>query len=607
MALERSYAAAIAAQVVETEKLRKELVTSMQGPDRDVIILQVYNELLVRSNQHPTTESESAPIKTHINNTHAIAASLEKLLTEGDRVLEGAVGKLRRTPSQSMMRVESLEGLVSGKNSGASTPAVQETGEEVTPVDSLVLSIQEMGFTLDQATAALDLSKRNLEEAIRLLLENPDRIQKQIRDTATRKMLFADKQPLQTHRRMPQGATGQRSISSGLPDRGSASVGGVRRSTSNSTLPWNVTPRVPIQSPLVTGAKNPEDSALEPLPKPFSAFAFIQQQTPPIGSGTSTPTAPFNNLQKGFTSFLGKAMEALQIESGSVDDDEFAIVESPDAAPPELSESFTTYFGTQVRTMYNLRVSVAGSMCDVVFPPGVPAVEEQAGRAQTAAGIYGNNLSACILLLRKRDLEGYGLGKSANREFIKRCRQATEFHFHDIEIQLQKALDACLLDEAANPMINEGDFFITRHSNIRQVHVLFHLIVSDDEIPQPLSSQSNIMVGYRNILKLAHLRDINHLIVPMLFLPHPCESPTPNSTATPAVLKRVETVLKSTKGVIIEQTRSAKHAGDVSGVDRRGRSFQFVVALEDVGGNMAGVEDVFGGVCAKVGEVFRTS
>ncbi|KAI9335967.1 hypothetical protein BDR26DRAFT_920301, partial [Obelidium mucronatum] len=657
------------------ESLLAELRSSQKAEYRDFVI-KVHNELLILANQ-PPTESETVTVKTHLKNTDAIASSMGKLVMEGDRVLEGAVGKLRRAPSQSLMRVGSLEGLLSGNNSGTNTPPTQEPMEpqaaapptSVDPeMDNLVKEVKDMGFTEDQAEAALTLSKRNLERAITLLLENPDLVDKQIRDTATRKMLFASKQPQKPALNLPaQGSGNQRSVSGGSNNelhRSSSSASLKRANSTNSNLPWNTTPRLPTQSPLAnrkTGITASTEDVPPNEPRPFSPFAFIQQQqakisadfaaiagaatgaappqlAPQSASGTSTPTAQFNNLQKGFTNFLGKAMEALNIDPLPSTLQQQS-KQSDSAAFDELSESYTAYFGTQVRTMYTLRVSVVPSLCDVVFQ-STSSVEREAMRAQTAAGLYSNNLSGCIVLVRASDLEGYGLGRTANRAFIRKCKQATEFHFDDIEIQLKKAIDACPVDEFGRPILKEGDFFVTRHSNLPQVHVLFHLIIAEEDSIKDLSSQSDIMIGYRNILKLAHLRDINNLIVPVVFhyennsskaMPQDrissssatsSSSPPRNSAPqTPlqhrfladnaTLQRRIETVLKSTKGLIIEQTRSIKHSGDSSGIDKRSRSIQFVMTL-DAGGPggrtvSTGVEESFQVVCSKVAEVFRTS
>ncbi|KAJ3297945.1 hypothetical protein HDU79_001281 [Rhizoclosmatium sp. JEL0117] len=662
------------------ESLLAELRDGQKAEYRDFVI-KVHNELLILADQVPL-ETENAPVKTQVKNTDAIAASLAKLVDEGDRVLEGAVSKLKRTPSHSMMRVGSLEGLLSANNSGTNTPPIQERAEPETSTPNttdpelviLISEVKEMGFSDGQAKAALTLAKRNLQQAIVLLLENPEVVERQIRDTATRNMLFKTNTPPNKPARAQKAATGQRSISSGSANElnRSNSTGALKRSNSNSSLQWNTTPRLPTNSPLANqkaGITASSDEVSAPqsaasifaVNKSFSPFAFIQQQQakisadfasitaaatgappPSSASGTATPTAQFNNLQKGFTNFLGKAMEALHIDSIPSAFEAQKRDQSEASILQEVSESFTAYFGTQVRTMYSFRVSIVPLLVDAVFPAGLE-MEQKALRAQTAAGLYSNNLSGCILLVKASQLEGYGRGRTANRDIMMRCRQATEFHFDDVEIQIKKAMDA----REGGGVVQEGDFFVTKHSNIPQVHVLFHLIVGEDDSVKELTSQSPVMTGYRNILKIAHLHDVNLLIVPMLFLPDSVSSknksareskssttsssrpnsantsPSRSSTESPsflensaAVQKRVETVLKSTKGLIIEQTRSAKHSGDSSGVDKRSRSIQFVIPLNGVNGGAVekgrelvlseSVDESFQGICAKVAEVFRT-
>ncbi|KAJ3297949.1 hypothetical protein HDU79_001285 [Rhizoclosmatium sp. JEL0117] len=705
MDLERTYSLAVHANLEETKELRKQLVYSLDVVEareelmifdatRESLLAElrdgqkaeyrdfVHNELLILADQIPL-ETENAPVKTQVKNTDAIAASLAKLVDEGDRVLEGAVSKLKRTPSHSMMRVGSLEGLLSANNSGTNTPPIQERAEPETSTPNttdpelviLISEVKEMGFSDDQAKAALTLAKRNLQQAIVLLLENPEVVERQIRDTATRNMLFKTNAPPNKPARAQKAGTGQRSISSGSANElnRSNSTGALKRSNSNSSLAWNTTPRLPTNSPLANqkaGITASSDEVSAPqsaasifaVNKSFSPFAFIQQQQakisadfasitaaatgappPSSASGTATPTAQFNNLQKGFTNFLGKAMEALHIDSIPSAFEAQKRDQSEASILQEVSESFTAYFGTQVRTMYSFRVSIVPLLVDAVFPAGLE-MEQKALRAQTAAGLYSNTLSGCILLVKASQLEGYGRGRTANRDIMMRCRQATEFHFDDVEIQIKKAMDA----REGGGVVQEGDFFVTKHSNIPQVHVLFHLIVGEDDSVKELTSQSPVMTGYRNILKIAHLHDVNLLIVPMLFLPGSVSSknksareskssttsssrpnsantsPSRSSTELPgflensaAVQKRVETVLKSTKGLIIEQTRSAKHSGDSSGVDKRSRSIQFVIPLNGVNGGAVekgrelvlseSVDESFQGICAKVAEVFRTS
>ncbi|KAJ3274029.1 hypothetical protein HDU76_010752, partial [Blyttiomyces sp. JEL0837] len=154
-----------------------------------------------------------------------------------------------------------------------------------------------------------------------------------------------------------------------------------------------------------------------------------------------------------------------------------------------------------------------------------------------------------------------------------------------------------------------------------------------------LTSRNPVIAGYRNILKLCHHCDIHNLTVPLLLLPdsHIPESATsptssagsqlnlfsftttPSTNTDPGVVlnsyvqKRAELVLKSTKGVLMEQSRAAKHAGDSSGVEKEGRAIQFLLPSWAVFGGSGGVarsvsaEEAFGAVREKLADIFRTS
>ena len=77
--------------------------------------------------------------------------------------------------------------------------------------------------------------------------------------------------------------------------------------------------------------------------------------------------------------------------------------------------------------------------------------------------------------------------------------------------------------------INIGDFFITRHSNLSQVHAIFHLAANEKKAFQnssvptspstpnktlkqsDLSSRHPVILGLRNILKACSTNNINTL------------------------------------------------------------------------------------------------
>jgi hypothetical protein len=57
---------------------------------------------------------------------------------------------------------------------------------------------------------------------------------------------------------------------------------------------------------------------------------------------------------------------------------------------------------------------------------------------------------------------------------FERCQQSTEFHFTDIETQLTTIEHDFIHSENG---LQEGSFFITKHSNLPSTQVVFHLII----------------------------------------------------------------------------------------------------------------------------------
>jgi len=119
--------------------------------------------------------------------------------------------------------------------------------------------------------------------------------------------------------------------------------------------------------------------------------------------------------------------------------------------------------------------------------------------------------------------------------------------------------------------MNIGDFFISKHSNMSQVHVIFHLASNEKKTdsenntinPRPnstpttpakttlklpdLSSRHPVIMGLRNILKTCITNNITTLTLPLLLTHEMNEEMTISW-----VMKRAELVLKCLKGFMIE-------------------------------------------------------
>lgn len=163
--------------------------------------------------------------------------------------------------------------------------------------------------------------------------------------------------------------------------------------------------------------------------------------------------------------------------------------------------------------------------------------------------------------------------------------RSTDYHFEDFEAQFSAALDILENDP------REGDLICTKHSNLPMIHLILHLIISNE----PLNSASNTVTGYKNALGLALNCDVNYLTIPLLLS-------ADNSTLSNANedLKRAEYVLKATRAMLNEWNHSNTQTGFSHTLDRNARSIQFVLPLNENSNFM------FHQVKEKIKELYKT-
>ncbi|CAG2105230.1 unnamed protein product [Medioppia subpectinata] len=142
----------------------------------------------------------------------------------------------------------------------------------------------------------------------------------------------------------------------------------------------------------------------------------------------------------------------------------------------------------------------------------------------------------------------------------------------DLEIQMQesKAMAEQLKPNIVNQkncshVLQTGDFYITKHSNLSEAHVVFHLVCDDSLRSSDINSRHPVILGLRNIMKTSHLNDISNITIPLLLIHEMTEEIT-----IQWCLKRAELVLKCVKGFMIEMA-SLSSGGDEN------RTVQFVV------------------------------
>ncbi|RMC02804.1 hypothetical protein DUI87_19995 [Hirundo rustica rustica] len=213
-----------------------------------------------------------------------------------------------------------------------------------------------------------------------------------------------------------------------------------------------------------------------------------------------------------------------------------------------LEESFTIHLGAQLKTMHNLRL-LRADMLDFCKHKRNHRSGVKLHRLQTAMSLYSTSLCGLVLLVDNR-ISSYSGIKRENKI------SGNEDKLKNIERNQSNILP--------------GEFYITRHSNLSEIHVAFHLCVDDNIRSVNVTARDPAIMGLRNILKVCCTHDITTISIPLLLVHEMSEEMT-----IPWCLKRAELVFKCVKGFMMEM---ASWDGGIS------RTVQFLVpqALQPV-------------------------
>uniref|UniRef100_A0A4W6DCA3 FERRY endosomal RAB5 effector complex subunit 3 n=1 Tax=Lates calcarifer TaxID=8187 RepID=A0A4W6DCA3_LATCA len=220
---------------------------------------------------------------------------------------------------------------------------------------------------------------------------------------------------------------------------------------------------------------------------------------------------------------------------------------------PQLEESFTIHLGAQLKTMHNLRL-VRADVLDFCKHRRHGSSGAKLRRLQTALSLYSSSLCGLVLLVDNRVNSYSGI----KRDFATVAKECTDFHFPCLEEQLEEVQQVVLYARTLG-----CEFYISRHSNLSEVHVVFHLCVDDNVRSGNITARDPAIMGLRNILKVCCTHDITTVTVPLLLVHDMSEEMT-----IPWCLKRAELVFKCVKGFMMEM---ASWDGGIS------RTVQFLV------------------------------
>ncbi|KAJ2963192.1 hypothetical protein NQZ79_g1784 [Umbelopsis isabellina] len=472
------------------------------------------------------------------------------------------------SPQSSSRRGSSTSLLTSPERSDVQEDRDQSSSQNLSIPDPnlqrMVKNIEEMGFPKEEAECALGMTNCNVQQAIMLLLERPDKVKAALASAEST-----------SHRPSP-GKVNMKRMSANIPNRSSSQALFGSEPGSGSPQRQSNRQRAITNPGSITDALNKNGRSWSPI-------TFLQQQKQAMENTNVSSVRKLGG-------WLGKAMENL-----GLDDNGSPYPTSPGQMhTSQLVESFTITLGTaHARATHNLRLLVTDEATEIFCPDINDTGRELAYRAQNANNLYSNQLSAMVCLVDinevpiehssttdqsyHRGWTRYRNGQGSNQALFTRCHQSTEFHFPDIDSQLQEIEKDYIQNHRA---VEEGDFFITRHSNLPLTQIVFHLVIDGDAISRvELSSQHPILSGLRNILRLTTRYEIGSLSLPLLSLPNYfLEQPeqylfsslSGHKASQTWLYKRGELVMKCVKGFLIESSRLGK-AGPIE------RCFNFLL------------------------------
>lgn len=160
---------------------------------------------------------------------------------------------------------------------------------------------------------------------------------------------------------------------------------------------------------------------------------------------------------------------------------------------------------------------------------------------QTCMNLYSKTLQGLVLIVDQWDCSS-GLWKNV----ASLCSMWPELHFPPFEEQIVEARNT------KDPW-ESGDVIVTKHSCLREVHLLFHVLLQGSKMEalnnEDLNGRHPAILAMRNVMRLVWDFDVSVVTVPLFLL----ISFQPFMTSA-WCQKRAELVFKCVKGFMIEMS-----------------------------------------------------
>uniref|UniRef100_A0A1I7XND2 Macro domain-containing protein n=1 Tax=Heterorhabditis bacteriophora TaxID=37862 RepID=A0A1I7XND2_HETBA len=201
----------------------------------------------------------------------------------------------------------------------------------------------------------------------------------------------------------------------------------------------------------------------------------------------------------------------------------------------------------QLKSMHNVRLVTAKSLIDIC----TPSHDVDWGSVlQMSMSLYGRSLCALILFVPREPL-WHTSSRSCKlfRLFLdfSETRDANCWRVDCLsssENSEKRELQEVMRNDET---LSIGDVYITRHSNLRDVQIVFHLVIDDQLLTSDISSRHPCLNGIRNIIRLSSRLGVTSIHIPLLLIEQASES-----TTVAWCIRRAEMVYKCVKGYLME-------------------------------------------------------
>jgi len=186
-----------------------------------------------------------------------------------------------------------------------------------------------------------------------------------------------------------------------------------------------------------------------------------------------------------------------------------------------------------------------------------------------AAGtsVYSDSLRAVVMLVD----DSLSYKSKLNREFLDICNGFTEFHFEEIDKQLKQTKDKV---SNKGEQLNQGDFFITKHSNLLDTQVVFHMVTESNKKNTTelasFTSFKSVLNGLTRILYICSQYSITSLTIPILLMDSEEFQKLTSIDPDDFINQRINGVFKC-----IKEYLQATHSEDI-------QSFQFILPKSSI-------------------------